>query len=128
MSSPRTLPRPDTRTAIAAVVDVVVVIVFTGIGRRTHDEGLDLLGWADTAWPFLVGLAVGWVLVVLTRHTWPTGWVDGVPVWLATLIVGMLLRAVTGQGTALPFVIVATLFLGATLIGWRAVAGRLAKP
>lgn len=118
----RTLPRPGARIALAAIVDVLVVIVFTGIGRRTHDEGLDLLGWADTAWPFLVGLLLGWVLVVGTRQEWPTRWADGLPVWIATLVGGMVLRALTGQGTATPFVLVATLFLGVTLIGWRLVA------
>lgn len=117
------LPRPGRSTAVAAVLDVVLVIVFTGVGRRTHEEGLDLLGWAHTAWPFLVGLGIGWALVVTTRRTWPTRWVDGVPVWLATLVAGMALRALSGQGTALPFVVVATLFLAATLIGWRALAG-----
>ena len=125
MSTAGPLPRPDARVALAAVLDVILVIAFTGIGRRTHEEGLDLAGWAHTAWPFLVGLAFGWVLVLLTRRTWPTGWRAGVPVWLATVIVGMLLRALSGQGTALPFVIVATLFLCATLVGWRVVAGLL---
>lgn len=123
MSVTGPLPRPDRRTAVAAVLDVVLVIVFTGVGRRTHQEGLDLLGWAHTAWPFLVGLGIGWALVVLTRHTWPTRWVEGVPVWLATLVGGMALRALSGQGTALPFVVVATLFLAAALIGWRALVG-----
>lgn len=126
MSVAGALPRPDRRTAVAAVLDVVLVIAFTGVGRRTHEEGLGLLGWAHTAWPFLVGLGVGWALVVLTRRRWPAEWVDGVPVWLGALVGGMALRALSGQGTALPFVVVATLVLAATLIGWRWVAGRVA--
>lgn len=123
MSVAGPLPRPDRRTALAALLDVVLVIVFTGIGRRTHEEGLDLLGWAHTAWPFLVGLGVGWALVVLTRRTWPVRPGPGVVVWVSSVVVGMLLRTVSDQGTALPFVVVATLFLGATLLGWRLVAG-----
>lgn len=40
---------------------------------------------------------------------------------MLTVAVGMLLRAVSGQGTALPFVIVATLTLGVFLVGSRLV-------
>jgi hypothetical protein len=36
----------------------------------------------------------------------------------------MLLRAVSGQGTAVAFVVVATLFLAAVLLGWRALLDR----
>ncbi|NYF96615.1 DUF3054 domain-containing protein [Janibacter cremeus] len=121
------LRSPGTRTVVALGIDVVIIAVFTLLGRRTHDEALDPAGWWHTAWPFLVGLVLGWALVVVIRRTWPLRWVDGVPVWLATLVTGMLLRAASGQGTAAPFVVVATLFLAATLIGWRLVAGRLAR-
>jgi membrane protein implicated in regulation of membrane protease activity len=46
---------------------------------------------------------------------------EGVPVWLCTVAVGMLIRGLTGAGTAFSFVIVAAVFLGAMLLGWRAV-------
>jgi hypothetical protein len=36
-------------------------------------------------------------------------------------VLGLLLRAVSGQGTALPFIIVATLTLALFLLGWRSV-------
>lgn len=114
------IPAPGTRAAIALVLDVVIVGVFTLVGRRTHEEPLDPAGWWHTAWPFLVGLLVAWALVVLARRLWPTGPVDGIPVWIITVMTAMVLRALTDQGTALSFVIVATLFLGATLLGWRA--------
>ena len=45
-------------------------------------------------------------------------------VWVASVAGGMLLRRVTGEGTAVSFVVVATVVLGAALLGWRAVAGR----
>ena len=44
------------------------------------------------------------------------------PVWLVTVAGGMLLRALSEQGTAVPFIIVATLTLLALLVGWRLVA------
>jgi hypothetical protein len=42
-------------------------------------------------------------------------------VWLSTVAVGMALRVVSGQGTAVAFVFVALGFLGATMLGWRIV-------
>jgi hypothetical protein len=46
----------------------------------------------------------------------------GVTVWLATAAIGLLLRRVVwDRGTALSFVIVATVVLGVLLVGWRAI-------
>lgn len=115
------LMSPGRRTALAAGLDALVVAVFTLIGRRTHDEPLDPAGWWDTAWPFLAGLAIGWAVVAASSQTWPTRRWHGLTVWIATVFGGMALRDMVGQGTALPFVIVATVFLGVTLVGWRLV-------
>ncbi|GAA1947194.1 DUF3054 domain-containing protein [Agromyces allii] len=107
---------------LAAALDVVLVIVFAVIGRSSHAEGLDLMGVWGTAWPFLAGAAVGWLVARAWRRplaVWPTG----VVVWVAAVVVGMLLRAASGQGTAIAFVIVATLTLALLLLGWRAIAG-----
>jgi hypothetical protein len=107
--------------AWAAVIDVILVVVFVLIGRGSHDEALTLAGTAVTEWPFLVGLAVGWVLARAWRHPLCLRW-TGIIVWLTTVVVGMLLRAASGQGTALSFVIVATIVLGVFLLGWRGIA------
>jgi hypothetical protein len=40
-------------------------------------------------------------------------------VWAATVAGGMLLRRVADQGTALPFVVVATVVLGVAMVGPR---------
>jgi hypothetical protein len=40
-------------------------------------------------------------------------------VTVTTVAVGMILRVWAGQGTAVAFVIVALVFLGATMTGWR---------
>ena len=42
--------------------------------------------------------------------------------WAATVIGGMLLRAASGQGTALPFIIVAAVTLLVLVVGWRVIA------
>ncbi|MHA7986830.1 DUF3054 domain-containing protein [Rathayibacter sp. CAU 1779] len=108
------------RIAIAAVLDLVLVLVFVLIGRGSHGENV-IGGALVTFWPFAVGAIVGWLAALAWRRPfalWPTG----VIVWLATLVVGMLLRVVSGQGIAVSFVIVAAIVLAVFLIGWRAVA------
>lgn len=115
------LASPGGRTALAATLDVLLVVIFTIIGRRTHDEVLDPAGWWQTAWPFLAGLAIGWAVVAMTARVWPTRLWHGLPVWICTIVAGMVFRDVSGQGTALPFVVVATVFVGVTLLGWRLV-------
>jgi hypothetical protein len=78
----------------------------------------------STAWPFLCGLLFGWVAVRAWRRP-VTLRPAGVAAWLGTVAVGMLLRVVAGQGTAVAFVLVALVFLGLFLLGWRVVFGRL---
>lgn len=100
-------------------LDAVLVVVFAMIGRSSHGES-PIDGLFTTAWPFLAGLAVAWLFSLAWRR--PTAPLrTGVPVWLVTVTAGMLLRAVSGQGTALAFIIVATLTLGLFLVGSRLV-------
>lgn len=117
------------RPAGAAFADLVLVIVFAAVGRASHDEGNPVVGALTTAWPFLVGTAVGWLVVRMLRRSWPLGVGPGITVWFATLVFGMLLRRVTGQGTAASFVVVAAVVLAVFLLGWRALAalGRRAR-
>jgi hypothetical protein len=102
-------------------IDVACVLVFCSVGRRSHDEGLNVAGIATTAWPFLSGTALGW----LTSQAWrrPTAvYPTGIVVWLCTVVVGMLLRKATSAGVAASFVVVATSVTALLLLGWRAVA------
>jgi hypothetical protein len=104
----------------AGLVDVGCVLAFVVIGRASHARGESLGGIASTAWPFLAGLACGWVAVRAWRR--PTGlFPAGVGAWLGTVAAGMVLRVVSGQGTAVAFVGVALAFLGLFLLGWRLV-------
>lgn len=105
---------------VPLVLDLVVVTAFVLIGRRTHDEGLVSLGTLHAWWPFLVALLVGWLTARQLRRPLDRP-AAGALVWLITLLLGMGLRSLTGQGTALPFVVVATLTLGAGLLGWRVI-------
>jgi Protein of unknown function (DUF3054) len=114
------------RAWVAGGLDVVSVIVFVAIGRASHEESGGVAGLAGTAWPFLAALAIGW----LALRAWhrPEALIPaGVGIWLVTVAGGMALRAVSGQGTALAFVIVATSFLAMELLGWRLVARLAAR-
>ncbi|UFS60785.1 DUF3054 domain-containing protein [Subtercola endophyticus] len=127
-TTPTPVRRPaSTRTiVIAAVVDVVLVLVFVLIGRSSHSEGFSLGGTLVTFWPFVVGLVVGWVATRAWRY--PLRLVlPGIPIWLFTVAVGMFLRVLSGQGVEVSFVIVALIVLGVFLLGWRLIAGFVAR-
>jgi peptidoglycan/LPS O-acetylase OafA/YrhL len=104
---------------LSAVIDLVLVVVFVLIGRASHRE--DLAGSLNTLWPFAGGLAAGWVIARAWRSPRAIAW-TGITVWVSTVAVGMLLRAATGQGVELAFIIVTTIVLAAFLLGWRALA------
>ncbi len=109
------------RALIALFADIVSVIVFCTIGRRSHAEGLTVAGIARTAWPFLAGTGVGWLLIGGWRRPFtviPTG----VVVWVCTVAVGMVLRKVTSAGVSTSFVVVASFSTAALLLGWRGAA------
>ncbi|WP_433712520.1 DUF3054 domain-containing protein [Nocardia sp. CA-084685] len=116
------------RKLVPLVVDALLVILFCAIGRRSHEEAV-LTGLLKTVWPFAIGLAIGWVVaaVVASRvkeqaaqFDGTTVWSTGVLVWLCTLCGGMVLRVISGQGTAFSFIIVAACVLALFLLGWRA--------
>jgi hypothetical protein len=106
---------------VSAVLDLVMVLVFVAIGRTAHAHGLTAAGLASTAWPFLAALAVGWLILAVGRRD-SVALSSGLVVWISTVALGMALRVVAGQGTAVAFVFVALGFLGLTMLGWRVVA------
>ena len=103
-------------------MDVIGVLVFCAVGRRSHAEGVTITGVATTAWPFLTGTALGW----LASRAWrrPTAVAPtGVVVWLCTVLVGMALRKASAAGVAASFVVVAASVTAVLLLGWRAAVG-----
>jgi hypothetical protein len=123
------VPAPDARRplVVALALDVLAVVVFVTVGRRSHEQAAGVVGVLGTALPFCLGGAAGWV----AARGWqrPLAMVPtGVAAWVGAIVVGMPLRnLVFGDGTASSFVIVATLFLGATLVGWRLVAAAVSR-
>lgn len=113
------------RHVLVVIVDLALVVAFAAVGRRNHAEGLTPGGIIDTAWPFLLGAAIGHLIALSLRGgaaSLPTGGC----VWVASVAVGMALRRATGDGTDPAFVVVATLVLGVLLLGWR-LLGRLRR-
>lgn len=105
---------------VAAVVDFVLVLVFVVIGRSSHGEQLNAGGFFWTFWPFLAGLAAGWAIARAWLRPLAIAR-TGLVLWVVTVVVGMLLRVLSGQGVQFAFVVVATVVLGAFLVGWRVV-------
>jgi len=108
------------------VFDLAAVFLFVGIGLSVHTHGLSLTEGTSTAWPFVSGLAVGWFVLGIWKMS-PKSTTSGVTVSLLTVVVGMTLRLVSGQGIAFAFVLVALSFLGATMVGWRLLVAGLER-
>jgi hypothetical protein len=116
---------PRVRPGVAFGADLLVLVVFVLVGRRSHDDGSGLEGFLRVWWPFAAGL----VVATIATGTWraPLDWRRAVAAWLVTVALGMTLRiAVQGREFKPTFVIVTTVFVGAGMLGWRAVVRRIA--
>jgi len=111
----------------SAVADAASIVIFVAIGRKNHDEGEAASGIFRVAAPFLLALLVGWVIARAWKE--PLSQRSGVLISLTTIVLGMLFRNILfDDGTATAFIIVATIFLGTLLNGWRLLARtRLAR-
>ena len=110
----------------ALLVDVACVRGVLHDRQAQPRRGDHRRGVAETAWPFLTGTAVGWLAARAWRQPAalaPTG----LTIWLCTVVIGMLLRKATSAGTAVSFVVVASLVTAILLLGWRAAVAALAR-
>ncbi|MFE4949851.1 DUF3054 domain-containing protein [Leifsonia sp. NPDC056665] len=107
--------------AVAFVIDAVLILVFVLVGRRSHGEAASVSGVLSTYWPFFIGLVAGWFVTWAWRRPLALIW-PGVPVWLMTVALGMLIRTSAGQGVEPAFIAVAFVVLGIFLVGWRIAA------
>ncbi|MCT9867942.1 DUF3054 domain-containing protein [Paenarthrobacter aurescens] len=110
----------------AAIADLLLILVFAAIGRDAHARGDIIAGAFATAWPFLAGAAIAWAATRAWRAPLAI-WPSGAGIWVGTVLVGMLLRAATGQTVVLPFVLVALISLGVFLLGYRALAALVVR-
>ena len=112
------------RSAIRATAfDLVCVLALVVIGTRNHDTDTGVSGVLFVGLPFWIALVASRVATA-TRMS-PLSTSAAATTWITTVVIGMALRnLVFDRGTAVPFVIVAALFLFATVFGWRALARR----
>lgn len=102
----------------SAAADLACTLLFVVIGRANHHAGETPAGLWSTFWPFAAGTVAGLAAGRFWRR--PTALVPaGVAVWLGTVVLGMILRVLAGQGTAVAFIVVALAFLGLFQLGWR---------
>ena len=109
------------------VYDALCVLLFVVIGTRNHKTDTGLSGILYVAAPFWIAMSLAHLTPMMQRgaKALPHQYV----VWGYTIVMGMVLRnLVFERGTAPAFVIVATVFLGATMLGWRALAELLSTP
>ncbi|MGO1949060.1 MAG: DUF3054 domain-containing protein [Mycobacteriaceae bacterium] len=109
-------------STVALVLDAIAVLVFALLGKLMHsgDGGFTLGGWLQTAWPFLLGLAVAWGLLYAGKLRRAPG--TGVLILLSTWFIGIVVRSIINLSVAWGFVVTSLIFLGILLIGWRAIA------
>jgi peptidoglycan/LPS O-acetylase OafA/YrhL len=105
------------RASLLALVDALAVLVFAAIGRRSHDEGLAIVGVVEVAAPFLIGALVGALAVRSWRD--PLALRTGLAVWAGAVVVGLALRAALYDRLPVSFAIVATVSLAVLVLGWR---------
>jgi len=117
--TPSTSVTSSRTVQIAAVIDVVAIVVFVMLGRKSHHEdGSFAAATLRVAAPFLIALVAGWVVARAWKA--PTSFNTGIQIWLVTIVGGMLLRRFAfSKGTATPFIIVASTFTLVFLVGWR---------
>lgn len=113
------------RSALRALAyDIVCVLAFVVIGTRNHGKDTGISGVLFVAAPFLISLAGSRVFMHFQKRD-VLSVENGVTVVLFTTAIGMILRHVVfDRGTATAFVIVATVFLFSSMLGWRAIVTR----
>jgi hypothetical protein len=113
-------PEPRFRPWLAALADLAVLVVFVVVGRRSHHEDAGVAGFFRVWWPFAVALLVAWSVAGLWRA--PLAWGRVVAAWVITVGLGMTLRIVVeDREFKIAFLIVTLVFVGAGMLGWRAV-------
>lgn len=117
-----TAPTSGTR---APVLDLLALLIFALLARLAHDDGsgFSVLRWLDTAWPFMLGAAIVWgILLATSTRAVGQPLRTGVFVWLGSLVVGLGIWGI--RHAAIPhwsFILVATVMSALLLFGWRGI-------
>jgi len=114
--------RPTARWLPPLVADLACVLVFAAAGKATHEAGAS--NWVVLAivWPYALAAVLAHGVLVARGRPTARLWPEGAIVLAVTYVLGMLLRAVSGRGVAVDFLVVAVIFLALLLLGWRGIA------
>ena len=121
------------KISLWAAIDVLVVLIFAAAGRSSHDSANTLVGILTTAWPFLVGLAVGWFITKQWKQTMAGTAIAlqicpaAIMMALVTWAVGLALRVAAGATNEGGFPLVSFGFLVLILVGWRIIWGSVER-
>ena len=107
------------------LVDVIAIVLFAALGRRSHGEGSAATGILIVAAPFLAGWTLAWFATRLREA--PSSPRRAALALALALPVALVLRAATGRGDAPAFVVVAIVFLALVLVGRRWLIAAVAR-
>ncbi len=106
---------------LALTADLVCVLAFAVAGKGSHEPGAAASVVLAILWPFALAVLVAHAGLARTGRATERLWPAGVVVLATTYALGLVLRVVSGRGIAPAFLVVALVFLGVTMLGWRGV-------
>jgi hypothetical protein len=101
--------------------DLLCVLALAFGGRNTHEAGESAWVVLVIAWPFALAAVLAHLVLASRERAAHRIWPEGAAVLVVTYGLGMLVRALSGRGLAPGFLVVAAIFLTATMLGWRVV-------
>lgn len=103
---------------VSFLLDAALVSLFVVLGMAAHSTPMgEYLG---TAWPFWVGLIIGWFAWVLLKPDMPGNSIrSGLVVWGCTVAFGLMFRIMSGGGVSGAFPYITLGVLALFLLGWR---------
>nr|WP_156232883.1 DUF3054 domain-containing protein [Corynebacterium occultum] len=108
------------------MLDVLAIALFALLARMAHqseDMPLNFNGWLSTLWPFLIGVALSWVLILVLKWEGRLLVPAGVSAWVITVLTGLVIWSIRNEGIPhWSFIMVATIMSGVLMLGWRGVA------
>ncbi|QGU08515.1 hypothetical protein COCCU_13080 [Corynebacterium occultum] len=114
------------KPAVPVMLDVLAIALFALLARMAHqseDMPLNFNGWLSTLWPFLIGVALSWVLILVLKWEGRLLVPAGVSAWVITVLTGLVIWSIRNEGIPhWSFIMVATIMSGVLMLGWRGVA------
>jgi len=90
----------DRLTRFFPLFDAAAILLFAPLARVAHrgDRGLTVWTWLDTAWPFLVGVAIAWLAARRVFQGSAQGMGFGGVVWVLAVVTGLGMGVGRGHG------------------------------